>query len=106
MTGTALHDVAKRRDHDPVQFNTGFTEFPPPVLHHPMRVSPPVNRPPCPVAVVFTDLRVGPDNHEVPDRKSTRLNSSHVLIAYAVFCLKKKMGAGARPADVVVNHRT
>src|SRR5207302_7355029 len=25
-----------------------------------------------------------------PDRKSTRLNSSHVKISYAVFCLKKK----------------
>src|SRR5690349_23158521 len=25
-----------------------------------------------------------------PDRKSTRLNSSHVEISYAVFCLKKK----------------
>src|SRR5690349_22169063 len=27
------------------------------------------------------------------DRKSTRLNSSHVEISYAVFCLKKKTGA-------------
>src|SRR5690554_7215565 len=27
---------------------------------------------------------------EGPDRKSTRLNSSHVRISYAVFCLKKK----------------
>src|SRR5439155_4399822 len=27
---------------------------------------------------------------EVVDRKSTRLNSSHVAISYAVFCLKKK----------------
>src|SRR5437870_11545877 len=26
------------------------------------------------------------------DRKSTRLNSSHVAISYAVFCLKKKRG--------------
>src|SRR5437773_9352396 len=25
-----------------------------------------------------------------PDRKSTRLNSSHITISYAVFCLKKK----------------
>src|SRR5690349_22052736 len=30
-----------------------------------------------------------PDNR---DRKSTRLNSSHVEISYAVFCLKKKTG--------------
>src|SRR5260370_27797794 len=27
------------------------------------------------------------------DRKSTRLNSSHQIISYAVFCLKKKMTA-------------
>src|SRR5471032_636332 len=27
---------------------------------------------------------------EVQDRKSTRLNSSHITISYAVFCLKKK----------------
>src|SRR5688500_19993242 len=29
------------------------------------------------------------------DRKSTRLNSSHLVISYAVFCLKKKNTAGA-----------
>src|SRR5574341_2151276 len=29
-----------------------------------------------------------------PDRKSTRLNSSHQLISYAVFCLKKKKITG------------
>src|SRR5438034_5864087 len=29
------------------------------------------------------------DDHEI-DRKSTRLNSSHTVISYAVFCLKKK----------------
>src|SRR5437899_9346111 len=29
-----------------------------------------------------------------PDRKSTRLNSSHLGISYAVFCLKKKKIAG------------
>src|SRR5256885_16510263 len=28
--------------------------------------------------------------HSAPDRKSTRLNSSHLVISYAVFCLKKK----------------
>src|SRR5256885_4695109 len=27
---------------------------------------------------------------KAPDRKSTRLNSSHLVISYAVFCLKKK----------------
>src|SRR3712207_8062631 len=29
-------------------------------------------------------------SHRRPDRKSTRLNSSHANISYAVFCLKKK----------------
>src|SRR5690606_40264851 len=31
-----------------------------------------------------------PVQHHTRDRKSTRLNSSHVKISYAVFCLKKK----------------
>src|SRR5256885_12812263 len=30
------------------------------------------------------------DAHAQLDRKSTRLNSSHLVISYAVFCLKKK----------------
>src|SRR5437868_8717706 len=30
------------------------------------------------------------DAFEIPDRKSTRLNSSHVSRSYAVFCLNKK----------------
>src|SRR5690625_5711476 len=30
------------------------------------------------------------EDFEAADRKSTRLNSSHVAISYAVFCLKKK----------------
>src|SRR5256885_11388313 len=31
--------------------------------------------------------------HMATDRKSTRLNSSHLVISYAVFCLKKKSTA-------------
>src|SRR3954466_7307990 len=31
------------------------------------------------------------------DRKSTRLNSSHTIISYAVFCLKKKKPTHTRP---------
>src|SRR5256885_8734276 len=33
---------------------------------------------------------LGPPNLFFGDRKSTRLNSSHLVISYAVFCLKKK----------------
>src|SRR5699024_11387586 len=36
------------------------------------------------------------DPREVRDRKSTRLNSSHVSISYAVFCLKKKKKRGSQ----------
>src|SRR5258708_23858952 len=37
------------------------------------------------------------------DRKSTRLNSSHQIISYAVFCLKKKK-APRRPLDLTRLH--
>src|SRR5258708_24221968 len=36
------------------------------------------------------DGRNPPDGGRYTDRKSTRLNSSHQIISYAVFCLKKK----------------
>src|SRR3712207_8161519 len=35
-------------------------------------------------------LHGGVDGPQLADRKSTRLNSSHANISYAVFCLKKK----------------
>src|SRR3712207_7407147 len=40
------------------------------------------------------------------DRKSTRLNSSHANISYAVFCLKKKATSTSSPALVTVPSRT
>src|SRR3712207_7134405 len=42
---------------------------------------------------IFSDgdaARGGGEQDDSPDRKSTRLNSSHANISYAVFCLKKK----------------
>src|SRR5690625_6105603 len=39
---------------------------------------------------VGCSLELIPDQSIPADRKSTRLNSSHVAISYAVFCLKKK----------------
>src|SRR5699024_12737345 len=36
------------------------------------------------------DSVTGSSQNNAADRKSTRLNSSHVSISYAVFCLKKK----------------
>src|SRR5256885_4862909 len=40
-----------------------------------------------------TETRVGRQSRQAKriDRKSTRLNSSHLVISYAVFCLKKKI---------------
>src|SRR5438034_4031187 len=38
----------------------------------------------------------------IPDRKSTRLNSSHTVISYAVFCLKKKK---KKKKDIEQNHK-
>src|SRR3712207_7769994 len=35
--------------------------------------------------------------HDLLDRKSTRLNSSHANISYAVFCLKKKKASQTIP---------
>src|SRR5207253_8974242 len=45
---------------------------------------------------------IGIDNRfraDPRDRKSTRLNSSHVAISYAVFCLKKKNYSSHRMSD-------
>src|SRR5256885_10918717 len=47
----------------------------------------------CPGAGVGTEGGTGdggPPDSGGGDRKSTRLNSSHLVISYAVFCLKKK----------------
>src|SRR2546426_10859975 len=65
-----------------------------------------IRRPPrstlFPYTTLFRSGRKGAGEHHAPlpvlvarlggraDRKSTRLNSSHLVISYAVFCLKKK----------------
>src|SRR5256885_3047438 len=46
----------------------------------------PVRRTECQVELARVNLALA----EAKDRKSTRLNSSHLVISYAVFCLKKK----------------
>src|SRR3712207_7663791 len=45
---------------------------------------------PLPPVAVALDRRRRPADGDPGDRKSTRLNSSHANISYAVFCLKKK----------------
>src|SRR3712207_7555815 len=43
-----------------------------------------------PIASLQDSYEAGVTDEFVKDRKSTRLNSSHANISYAVFCLKKK----------------
>src|SRR5690349_24234460 len=62
---------------DVLRDHLGEREARPPI-DQPRRLGPPAEPDP------------GGQRHEQPDRKSTRLNSSHVEISYAVFCLKKK----------------
>src|SRR3712207_8136706 len=84
-------------------YTTLFRSAPVPVLARPRAVralhrgQPPVGRGRAPVLVpdVQGHGRLdGVPRVELPaaepDRKSTRLNSSHANISYAVFCLKKK----------------
>src|SRR6266487_1299023 len=44
-------------------------------------------------------LLVRERRHRLQDRKSTRLNSSHPSISYAVFCLKKKSPSSSRSSS-------
>src|SRR5438132_6882567 len=50
--------------------------------------------------------RLGLDPHgsQYQDRKSTRLNSSHTVISYAVFCLKKKKTKKKRNYRMYIKH--
>src|SRR5690349_13788281 len=47
---------------------------------------------------------IEPNSPPITDRKSTRLNSSHVEIAYAVFCLKKKIERDDHPFRSSTSH--
>src|SRR3712207_8078507 len=47
------------------------------------------------------DRGVAAPGQQRPDRKSTRLNSSHANISYAVFCLKKKNNRLTLPPRLV-----
>src|SRR5260221_10815191 len=45
--------------------------------------------------------RVAVDDGAAPDRESTRLNSSHTVISYAVFCLKKKKNRDSNRCRII-----
>src|SRR5690625_6164105 len=71
------------------------------------------------IGATFVHVQVGPadgrggdpDDHvrgilDGGDRKSTRLNSSHVAISYAVFCLKKKRAPVMARAGITTKMQT
>src|SRR3712207_7997342 len=53
------------------------------------------------LGVGFGDLVLAGDGEGVADRKSTRLNSSHANISYAVFCLQKNRNGSVAPYSCV-----
>src|SRR3989442_4732040 len=58
-------------------------------------------------AHIFFTSRLGEGTvFRILDRKSTRLNSSHVRISYAVFCLKKKKKQRTDNPSPVQHHLT
>src|SRR5258708_17272131 len=82
--------------------DTATTEIYTLSLHDALPISPPPVKSPYPgqsctkwVLCVWAKIRER-------DRKSTRLNSSHQIISYAVFCLKKKKRSEPLPGQRVV----
>src|SRR2546427_8310320 len=65
----------------------------------PTRVVLPPEREPAVAVVDFAPLAAVVARLKARDRKSTRLNSSHSQISYAVFCLKKKKKHLNNPHD-------
>src|SRR3712207_8069657 len=63
-------------------------------------------RPRCRVrgALLPHPFTLTPENRGGLDRKSTRLNSSHANISYAVFCFKKKQVEDGRTALATMSH--
>src|SRR5436190_12094386 len=51
------------------------------------------------IKLLFLHRQFAPQSGGILDRKSTRLNSSHTVISYAVFCLKKKKAAARHGRD-------
>src|SRR6266567_5489039 len=72
--------------------DTATTEIYTLSLHDALPILVDVRRVPVDTEREGASLQLGPSARELldEDRKSTRLNSSHSQISYAVFCLKKK----------------
>src|SRR5256885_4897941 len=74
--------------------DTATTEIYTLSLHDALPISQPTSGTPEPAARPAVPCPLPPPDPAtsttIRDRKSTRLNSSHLVISYAVFCLKKK----------------
>src|SRR5438132_6079940 len=70
-----------------------------PVVKTKQKSAPDAFVPTSSAVATFADRHIAPSAEEtvqmLRDRKSTRLNSSHTVISYAVFCLKKKKSEDA-----------
>src|SRR5947208_6655558 len=73
--------------------DTATTEIYTLSLHDALPICAVLDRHPAQRDILAENRRARADS---PDRKSTRLNSSHQIISYAVFCLKKKK----QPEDI------
>src|SRR5688500_19960189 len=92
----ALHSLPTRRSSDLADVDDSRLLQPVVHLHELLQID-------LPVAAAVHEL-IGAGEHHLThtlgeeveaDRKSTRLNCSHLVISYDVFCLKKKMGLEA-----------
>src|SRR6266513_4230653 len=72
-------------------------------LHDALPISAPGQRDSAGRPSLKARARSEPRTPSLPDRKSTRLNSSHVSISYAVFCLKKKKN---KPSQYTIQKKT
>src|SRR3712207_8625104 len=70
---------------------------PPPALPHALRPAPEPDAEPGTRLLLGRAPQEGAAGAGTEDRKSTRLNSSHANISYAVFCLKKKKEITSTP---------
>src|SRR2546422_10366679 len=81
-TGTTLYEISERVTFDPMSVDGHFVIFR--NATSPLLGFAEHGTPLCPSTLLITVPKLK------RDRKSTRLNSSHGYISYAVFCLKKK----------------
>src|SRR5256885_10037420 len=116
-----LHSFCNHDSHTSLSYffffnDTATTEIYTLSLHDALPIYP--NEPPDPGSAAPSSLQTMPSHATIarattqpsiacgPDRKSTCLNSSHLVISYAVFCLKKKNNRRRRgrrvPTDYAV----